>query len=157
MPQYYCRQNLTHTNTTQIHTNAAAATTRDKVQIPLCRLSRDVRDKPVTSPLAQIKLRRSFPVRGSFGEVGVMAFVLNLAILLSHFYTSCHYRGWRSCTMTLYVDVDLSKVINSDIWHRLHENRTCTFLEITANTMNKRTNEQTNEPTNQPTNQPIKT
>ena len=27
-------------------------------QIPLCRLPRDVRDKPVTSPLAQIPLRR---------------------------------------------------------------------------------------------------
>jgi len=46
-----------------------------KAQIPLCRLPRDVRDKPVTSPLARILLRRlprKFPVRGSFGEVGVM-------------------------------------------------------------------------------------
>jgi len=40
-----------------------------------CRLSRDVRDKFVTSPLAQILLRRlhrNFPVRGSVGEVGEM-------------------------------------------------------------------------------------
>jgi len=31
---------------------------RDKVQIPLYRLPRDVHDKPVASPLAQIALRR---------------------------------------------------------------------------------------------------
>jgi len=47
-------------------------------QIPLCRLPRDVRDKPVTSHLAQIPLRlpRNFPVWGSFGEVDVMEFGL---------------------------------------------------------------------------------
>ena len=32
-----------------------------KVQIPLSRLPRDVRDKPVTSSLAQIPLRHTFP------------------------------------------------------------------------------------------------
>jgi len=50
-----------------------------KAQIPLCRLPCDVRDKPVTSPLAEIHLRRlprNFPVRGGFGEVGVMEFGL---------------------------------------------------------------------------------
>jgi len=39
--------------------------------IPLCRLPRDVRDKPVTSPLAQILLRllpQNFPVRGSLSR-----------------------------------------------------------------------------------------
>ena len=44
---------------------------RNKAQIPLYRLPRDVRDKPVTSRLVQIPLRRlprNFPV----GEVGVM-------------------------------------------------------------------------------------
>jgi len=42
---------------------------------------RQVRDKPVTSPLAQISLRRlprNFPVRGSFGEVGVLEFRLKM-------------------------------------------------------------------------------
>ena len=43
-------------------------------QIPLYRLPRDVRDNPVTSPLAQIPLRRLFQ---SFGEVGVMEFGLH--------------------------------------------------------------------------------
>jgi len=59
-------------------------------QIPLCRLPRDVRDEPVTSPLAQIPLRRlprNFPARGSFGEVGVMEFglkeALRFAIIMS--------------------------------------------------------------------------
>jgi len=38
---------------------------------------RQIRDKPVTSPLAQIPLLPSnFPVWGSFGEVGVMEFGL---------------------------------------------------------------------------------
>ena len=40
---------------------------------------RDVRDKPVTSPLAQIPLRRlprNFPVWWSFGEVSIMEFGL---------------------------------------------------------------------------------
>ena len=39
---------------------------RHKAQIPLCRLPRVVRDKPVTSPLALIPLRRfprNFPGR----------------------------------------------------------------------------------------------
>jgi len=50
-----------------------------KAQIPLYRLPRDVRDKPVTSPLVQIPLRsRNFPGRESFGEVGVMEFGLNV-------------------------------------------------------------------------------
>ena len=58
------------------------ATTLRNGQIPLCRLPRDVRDKPVTSPLAQIPLRRlprNFPGRGSFEGVGVMEFGLNVA------------------------------------------------------------------------------
>ena len=46
-----------------------------KAQIPLCRLPRDVRDKPVTSPLAQIPLRR-LPRRGRRGEVGIVEFGL---------------------------------------------------------------------------------
>ena len=45
-----------------------------KAQIPLCRLPRDVRDKPVTSPLAQIpsrRLPRNFPrvCRGVVADV----------------------------------------------------------------------------------------
>ena len=50
-----------------------------KAQILLCRLPRDVRDAPVTSPLTQIpsrRLPRNFPTGGSFGEVGVMKFGL---------------------------------------------------------------------------------
>ena len=46
-----------------------------KVQIPLCRLPRDVREKPVTSPLAQIPLC-PFPEISPSGEVGVMEFGL---------------------------------------------------------------------------------
>jgi len=48
-------------------------------QIPLYRLPRDVRDKPVTSPLSEIPLRRLtriFSVRGSFEVVGVVEFGL---------------------------------------------------------------------------------
>ena len=59
-----------------------------KAQIPLCRLPRDVRNKPVTSPLAQIQLRRlprsrrngiwvkgtSRVCRGRHGEVGIVEF-----------------------------------------------------------------------------------
>ena len=48
-----------------------------KAQIPLCRLTRDVRDEPVTSHLAQIPLRRlprNFPVRGS-RDNGIWAYV----------------------------------------------------------------------------------
>jgi len=47
-------------------TNAGTASKISNGQIPLCRLARDVRDKPVTSPLAQIPLRqlpRNFPGR----------------------------------------------------------------------------------------------
>ena len=51
-----------------------------KAQNTLCRLPRDVHDKPATSPLAQIPLRRfprNFsPRTGKFGEVGVMEFGL---------------------------------------------------------------------------------
>jgi len=36
-----------------------------KAQIPLCRLPRDVRNKPVTSPLARIPLRQ-LPRTGKF-------------------------------------------------------------------------------------------
>ena len=46
--------------------------TLDQAQIPLCRLPRDVRDKPVTSSLAQIPLRR---LPRNF-EVGVVGFGL---------------------------------------------------------------------------------
>jgi len=73
--------------------------THTQDQIPLSRLPREhslglkhpkqassqqTRDKPVTSPLAQIPLRRlprNFPstVQGSFGEVGVMEFGLHRA------------------------------------------------------------------------------
>jgi len=38
-------------------TGFASRYTTIKARIPLCRLPRDVRDKPVTSPLGQIPLR----------------------------------------------------------------------------------------------------
>ena len=53
-------------------------------QIPLCRLLRDVRDKPVTSPLVQFGLKGASPVcrglvncQGCHVEVGVVEFELN--------------------------------------------------------------------------------
>ena len=53
---------------------------RVKAQIPLRRLPRDVRDKPVTSvPFSPNSITPTFPklpVRRSFGEVGVMEFGL---------------------------------------------------------------------------------
>ena len=52
-----------------------------KAQIPLCRLPRDVRDKPVTSHLAHISLRRlpetypdGFVADVTHGEVGIVEF-----------------------------------------------------------------------------------
>jgi len=47
-----------------------------QAKIPLYRLPRDICDKPVTSPLAQIPLHQLPRKRGSFAEVGVMKFGL---------------------------------------------------------------------------------
>jgi len=47
------------------------------------------------------------------------------------------------------VDFDLSKLLN--ISAKFHENRICSFLEITTNVMNKRTNQPTNQRINQQT------
>jgi len=60
-------------------------------QSPLCRLPRDVRDKPVTSPLAQIPLRR-LPRLGKFRESrrnGIWA----LPVLGLHCSTTFSYRA----------------------------------------------------------------
>jgi len=63
---------------------------RREAQIPLCRLPRDdsrqVREKPATSPLVQIPLRRlprNFPVRSSFGGIDVMEFGLKASLHVS--------------------------------------------------------------------------
>jgi len=48
-----------------------------KAQIPLCRLLSDVRDKSATTrdvPFSPNSIPENFPVRRSFGEVGVMEF-----------------------------------------------------------------------------------
>jgi len=71
-------------NVCNTHRNIPRAA--NQVQIPLYRLPGDVRDKLVTSPLAQIPLRRltrNFPARGSFGEGGVMEFGLKRAAVHS--------------------------------------------------------------------------
>jgi len=47
----------------------------DKAQIPLYRLPRDVRDKPVTSPSSN-SITLTSPKLLRFGEVGVMEFAL---------------------------------------------------------------------------------
>ena len=63
-----------------------------KAHIPLCRLPRVVRDIPVTSPFAQIPLRRlprNFPGRGSFGEVGIVEFGL-YAVAETMYYDSVY-------------------------------------------------------------------
>jgi len=55
--------------------------TCSKAQIPLCRLPRDVRDKPMTSPLAQIPSRRLpseiWGLSRTSREVGIVEFGLN--------------------------------------------------------------------------------